>query len=712
MKNVFKIFLTDAKRLSTNVVATVVIIGLAIIPSLYAWFNILSNWDPYSEEATGNLCVAVASDDMGMSIEDFKINVGDIIIDNLKENKSIKWVFTDSSEDAIDGVYSGDYYAALVISESFSQDIISFMGGDLEHPTINFYENQKKNAIAPKITSKVKTTLQDEVNGAFVSALAEAVLSVSNVVVADRNGENLTTFTIDKLYDLDGDLTACLTIIDSYVSLIDATSSVMDASKQITDELDSLKETGKSMTNAARATTDAAESTIDSASDMVNSILSDTNADLSFLSDAAKSLGESIEDVGTITNTEITTLQTTLSAIQNAYNVAIADVRTINPQINSNATKIDDDFTTINNDFELLKNTSDKTSKDARKIIDATQKDIEECQNQIEALSKTYKNSVKPQLKGSVNSIQKSLLEVENLLNYSSQSIENLANILHSYPDMMKMGKGNLSQTRAEVAKLQIDLRDIISDMEGLEENEQYKMLTKLIETDPEVIADFISDPVELNKEAIYGVDYNGSAMAPFYIILSIWVGGLILVAIIKTKVKPIPGLTNVKPWQKFLGRYIVFFLIGQLQTLITVLGAFFYVGIQCEHPILLWLGCSLSSMAFTLLQYALTFSFGSVGEAIAVILMVIQVAGSGGTFPVEVLPKVFQVLYKYMPFAYGMNSLREAIAGLYEYDYLWYMLGLIVYIGISILIGMIGMNSKKFEKFVERELDKQDVIG
>ena len=113
----------DARRLYTNVVAVVVIMGLAVIPSLYAWFNILSNWDPYSEEATSNISVAVASDDLGISIDDAKLNIGDKIIANLKENKAIHWVFTDTSEDAINGVYSGEYYAALVVNERFSEDI-------------------------------------------------------------------------------------------------------------------------------------------------------------------------------------------------------------------------------------------------------------------------------------------------------------------------------------------------------------------------------------------------------------------------------------------------------------------------------------------------------------------------------------------------------------------------------------------------------------
>ena len=169
MHNIIRVFLSDARRLSTNVVAMVVIMGLAVIPCLYAWFNIFSNWDPYGQAATSQLSVAVASSDEGVEFETARVNVGNKVIDNLKANKSIKWVFTDTADEAVDGVRSGKYYAALVIDKNFTRDMVSFLGGNPEHPQIQYYENEKKNAIAPKITGKVKTTVQGEVNSSFVS---------------------------------------------------------------------------------------------------------------------------------------------------------------------------------------------------------------------------------------------------------------------------------------------------------------------------------------------------------------------------------------------------------------------------------------------------------------------------------------------------------------------------------------------------------------
>ena len=136
MRNIFKIFFADVKRISTNVVAVVVILGLCILPSLYAWFNILSNWDPYGPSATRNLKIAVASDDEGVTILGNSVNVGSSVISALESNTTMGWVFTDTTDEAIDGVYDGSYYAALIIPENFTEDMISFLGGEVDHPDV------------------------------------------------------------------------------------------------------------------------------------------------------------------------------------------------------------------------------------------------------------------------------------------------------------------------------------------------------------------------------------------------------------------------------------------------------------------------------------------------------------------------------------------------------------------------------------------------
>ncbi|MDD5867554.1 MAG: YhgE/Pip family protein, partial [Lachnospiraceae bacterium] len=247
MSNIIRIFISDARRLATNVVAIVVIMGLTVIPCLYAWFNIFSNWDPYGPKATGKLQVAVASSDSGTDIETFHLNIGSLVIDNLKQNKTINWQFPKDSNKAIEGVRSGKYYAALIIDKDFTANMISFLGGDPRHPAISYYENEKKNAIAPKITGKVKTTVQEEVNHAFISTLASTLVQVSNYAVSTNQKDQLTGNALLRMKQMDQDLTVLTTVLDSYMSLIDSAKSLSDASAAVTEELGKIADNGRLM---------------------------------------------------------------------------------------------------------------------------------------------------------------------------------------------------------------------------------------------------------------------------------------------------------------------------------------------------------------------------------------------------------------------------------------------------------------------------------
>lgn len=712
MMNIIRIFTSDAKRLATNVVASVVIMGLAVLPCLYAWFNIMSNWDPYGEESTANLSVVVASCDQGIEIQGMELNVGSMVVSNLKENKTIGWVFVDTEEEAVDGVESGDYYAALVIDESFSEDMISFLGGDIENPTITYYENEKKNAIAPKITGKVKTTVQEEINSAFVSTMAETILEMSEYVVTTDSSGNITSSVKDKLESMETDLTTYITIVESYIAIIDSANSLMDATDSVTDQLDSIMETGRSMANSADAAADSASSSIDTVSDMVTLSLDDVSHQMTKLADAVDDMLTTIQNTGDATTESVQAIKVAVETLQTSFNTAMDGVTTTNSKIEEQKAAVNTDFDKIEADLDTLANASTTTSADAKAIAKQLQSDFDACETSVNSLKRTYQDTVDPQLTSTMNSIQNSINEIQQILNYSSDSISDVTGALNSYPDMLSFSKESLESTRDDALEMQSKLQELIADMNDIESNSQYNILMSLIESDPELIADFISSPVNLDEEPIYAMENNGSATAPFYVILSIWFGALILIAIVHTGLKTNPGCRNLMNYQKFFGRYIFFYLMGQLQTIITVLGCLLYVGIQCDHPLMFWFAASFTSFTFTIFMYSLAYAFGNVGEAVAVVLMVIQVAGSGGTFPVEVLPKVFQYLYKYMPFAHGMNAIREAIAGTHGNDYWMYLGEMTVYIGVALLFGLvISIPCQRLMKKIEESKERTDLL-
>ena len=175
MKKSFRIFRRDLSRLMHNRAAILVTIGVCLLPSLYAWFNIAANIDPYGN--TSGIKIAVANNDTQATDQDITINAGQEILDNLKENKQLGWVFT-SEKKAVDGVKSGKYYAAIVIPKDFSSSLLSILSGNLKTPKLDYYINEKANAIAPKITSSGASTIQEEINSTFSAVASESVSSV------------------------------------------------------------------------------------------------------------------------------------------------------------------------------------------------------------------------------------------------------------------------------------------------------------------------------------------------------------------------------------------------------------------------------------------------------------------------------------------------------------------------------------------------------
>lgn len=694
MRNVFKVFRRDAKRIWTNVVALVVIMGLAVIPSLYAWFNILSNWDPYGSASTRNLKVAVATEDQGADLDGARLNIGDIVIDKLKSNQSIGWVFVDKAETAREGVTSGQYYAALVIDRDFSTNMLSFIGGQLNHPQIYYYENEKKNAIAPKITGKVKTTVQEEVNKAFVSSLAQGLLSAGKYISNTDGKTPLTDAALEHLKQMDSDMTTSIGVINAYISLADSADQVKKASEALSKELQRISGDSRSKLRAAKERAESQQSQSSGSSQAGQKTADYIESQLAGVSDYLETLQNQLADGQELAEPKINQLETLLDGLHSQINGALSAVH-LPARLQARLDTFNQRYQTLRDRLEGMK----AAARSGQSTLILSKQAADDC-GQLLASSREiledYQSQVKPKISASMDSIRNSMAEAGRLLSDAGANIDAVNKILASYPDLSGAAKGDLITTRDHLSQMQGKLRDLINQVSELRSSDQYSMLIKLIESDPDLVADFISSPVGLKSESAYPIANNGSAMAAFYVILAIWVGALIQVAILRPRQKHPGEIPGVKPRHEFWGRYLIFFLLGQVQTLIIVLGTLFYVRIQVQSRLLFWLSAAVASLVFTLLLYALTYAFGAVGEAVGVVIMVVQVAGSGGTFPIEVLPRIYKILYPFMPFRYGINALRECVGGFYSNAYaidLLHLLGfvppaLVIGLGISRIIG------------------------
>ena len=703
MITIFRVFLSDVKRLRSNVVAIVIIMGLSIIPALYAWFNIMSNWDPYGTSATSQMKVAVCSQDSGVEIGSLSLNVGDEVITGLKENTTIGWVFTASKDEALEGVNSGDYYAALIVPESFTTDFISFLGGDPKNPTIAYYENSKKNAIATKITGKAKTAVQEQVNQKVISTLTE-VLTESGKILAenDENGVDIVVSTADQLDELDSSLQTYVNILNTFSLVTASASDLAESAQSLLINTQGIFDSGQDSVSNMQSSVLSSAQTADTVSSLIGISLDSVEQDLTLLSDQMDTLtvGDSFDSIRNQVDTAKTMSKSTISVLKDIFG-----------ETDQYVSAVDKSFKQLNTDLTAFKKDANVTAQSLKHLKRTIKADIKDCKNSIRKIRNTYQYQVQPDVSRSVLRMEQALIQTGKMLNNIESSFGTIDRALESYQTTLDSGTDDITATKDYIVSLQSDIRKLSKSLRALSGDEQYNEMMDLLKNDPTLMASFMASPVSMETKAVYPIETYGSAMAPFYTVLAIWVGVLILVALIHVKVAPVENL-KVRPWQAYFGRYITFFLIGQAQTAITVLGDLFYVDIQCPHPFLFWLASAASSFVFTLLIYSLTVAMGNVGEAVAVIVMVIQVAGAGGTFPIEVLPEVYQMIYKFLPFTYCMNALRECVGGVYKNDYWMDLRALGIYILISLFIGLVvAVPLRRLNKVIERSKEKSKVM-
>lgn len=714
MNKILKVFTNDMKKISTNVIAVVIILGLSILPSLYAWFNIFSNWDPYGPSSTGNIKVAVVSDDAGAEISGLEINIGATVVEALQANNTIGWVFTDNSDETIEGVKAGDYYAALVIPETFSEDMVSFLTGDLEHPQIIYYENGKKNAIAPKITQKAQKTVRQQVNATFISTLAESAMKAGNVISAtDSDGVSIADTMTEKLTALSSDMDTYINILSSFKGIMDSAQSIISTTKIMLPSLDTVLDSSKTSLSSMQTMVNSSTNTVNTVSDMMLSSLDMIDGTLIMISNVVNSDLSSAQTVSTIVLNGIGAVNNMIPYAKEIFNSSVAGIEAKGDE------KINSQINTIRGQFDLVKSDADHVGSssavavaNSNDLIDKIQAELEHCSNDIAVLKDTYSSSVKPQLSSTVTNAQAALNTTVNALSSFNLNLGSTDNVLTGYSDTLADGNTNLDTTLELAKELSDYIKTLTENMSELSDNENYNKLIEVMDSNPELLGEFASSPVSLDTVRIYPIENYGSAMAPFYTVLALWVGALILVAIIHVKVHPIPGVSGICPRHAYFGRYMLFFLVGQLQTLITVLGDLHFIGIQCEHPVMFWFAGAMCSFVFTLFIYSLTVALGNIGEALAVVVMVVQVAGAGCTFPIETLPKVFHSLYNYLPFQFGMNAMKEAIAGLYENSYWTYIAKLSVYLLVSLFIGLVGaIPFRKLNKIIDKNKEKSGIM-
>ena len=706
MRNIWMVFLSDCRKLSKNVVAMVIIIGLVILPSLYAWFNIFSNWDPYGNDATSMMKVSVFSEDEGADLSGLSLNVGEKILGALEANDMINWTICTSKEEAVEGVKSGDCYAALIVTKDFSKNLLAFLTGDPVKPVIRYYQNGKKNAIATKITSKVENTIQNKIATTFVATIGEYLSKFAGLLTGKDNlAETLKDDSAGKSDDLQSSLDSLVILLNSFKTLAASTGGTVETAESILPALDASVRAAKEEAAVVKDGLKISRSTVKSVKSLIDGAFDTLIAEVNALTAQASLLSANIDKEQ---------IKKAIDSFQTKFEKDLTPVKEFDLGDKEIVIEVETHYEILLEELEKFKGAASLAVDDVEALKDLLETEsaalitaLYEAKSSFDEKAASVIGKVIKSLGKVVSEAQSALAEAEGLLPGFSEKLSGLKETLDS-------GAGSMDEAIAYVNSLKSKIASLDRTINEITSSKSYRNLEELLSSDPERVLEFLESPVSLDEVAFYEIETYGSAMAPFYTVLALWIGALILVAILKVRVKDEPEFlaANVKPWQKFFGRYLTVFVIGQAQTLLCVLGNLIYIGIQCRQPVLFVLASVVTSFAFTALMYSLTVAFGNIGQAIAVIVLVLQVAGSGGTFPVQVLPPLYQAIYKALPFTYSLDAMRECVGGLYGLDYLKDLGILMLYVVLALLIAALLIKPfKKLNRKMDQSKEKSGIM-
>lgn len=710
VKKAFQIFKRDILRLLKNPVALVITIGVCVIPSLYAWYNIVANWDPYGN--TANIKVAVANNDQGTSNEYVgELNAGDETVSKLKENDQLGWVFTDADA-AVEGVKSGEYYAAIIIPDDFSTNLTSMLTGTFTQPQLEYYCNEKKNAIAPKVTDTGAQTVEEQINETFVATVSETLVEKIQNAAGDLDAQGAETQG-GILENVQRSNQALQDVRDALAGMQKTIATSKEAGAKADETLSALSGQIPSLVNAL----DKGDALLASARTSSRNFASSLNTTLSH---GLTQMGKASSNA----NVAVGKLSGAISAAGGKVDGALADVQMVINDVN----RIIIDIREITGiDSGLVLSALEEQLAELQTLKDALQDQSTDIQNSagaiagavssldsatqqgisaMEGVQQDMASTVLPQLSQGMDSFSEVSGDLTGVVASLEPTIAQARGVLSQLTTTLDQASSTMSQADSSLEKLQGTLSTAANDVAALRASESLDKLDEILGASSADLADFMSSPVTLTTKAVYPVSNYGSGVAPFYTNLALWVGGCVLIAIIKLEVDG-EGIGAFTATEGYFGRWLLLVVLGFVQAFIVCCGDL-VLGMQCLRPELFVLAGIFTSFVYVNIIYALASAFKHIGKALVVILVIVQIPGSSGMYPIEMMPDFFQYLHPLLPFTYGISAMRETIGGMYGMDYAINLGVLAVFLAVALFIGvklrtlMLNLNLL-FDKELER---------
>ena len=724
MKKIWQVYLSNLKHVFSNRVAFLIVLVLCILPSLYAWFYLKSSRDPYGN--TKGLKIAVVNEDLGVVFRDQRVNIWADVVNELKTNDSIWWVFVDS-QIAQEGMRLGKYYASIVIESWFSEKMVSLLDEFPRHPEIHYTVNEKINAIAPKITAKGASSIKENIQKSFLDSLNRVLMEKLNLIGFDlKNSKQSVYSLIDFVHDARTSLDHLDQKIDKMLELSyrsrfrleEMYGKVPEVKTNINDVQSTLSKSSLLAQNSLNFLNTTPEKIKGYKSDL-QTIANDIDGEFSRILDKADQKNQNFAQ-------DLQRINPKLSQLEQQVGNQAASLQQVRLLISSLfpgapiLTKLDAaiaNLNTVSSKSSSLRGTLSSVQSEVQQTIDFsrdTQKAItslrDDMRTTLDEVHTNYQNDIEPLL-------TEVLKEIDTL---SQQGTEKLDTLEKKLPQVEKNIDWGIEILNTEIEKirsfqdklpkLQSSVHVIDNQLQKLKKSWKVEELIQLATLNPRRFSDFVSEPVELVENKLFSIPNYGSAMSPFFTTLAIWVGSLLSISLFTTKTRE-KAFQNFKSYQKYLGKRLFFLTIALLQGIVVSLWDMWLLDAYVANPRAFFFASLRVALVFSMIVYTTVSTFWSAGKAIVIIFLVLQLSGAGGTFPIELSGAFFQSINPFLPFTYAIAAMREAVGGVVWEIYLPNLIILLGFFGVFLLLGLfvkplIASKVERFEsKFSESEL-------
>ncbi|MGK0699329.1 YhgE/Pip family protein [Priestia flexa] len=727
-----------------------IIVGLLFVPFLYNVIFLSAYWDPYGK--TDQIPVAVVNEDKGATLDGKELHVGDDFVENLKDNDTFDWRFT-NKEEALEGLKDEKYYLVLELPRNFSENATTLMDEDPKKMKFVYHTNAGKNYSGAQIGSNAVTKINEQIKEEVTKQYAETVFD-SFKEVADglqeasdgagkiEDGSKTLRDNLKKLAD------STVTFEEGVTKLASGISDANKGAKTINENqvklasgLGELTDAGGKLETASGELKGGAVA-ID---DGLNQLEGKLPAFVGGLNQLEQKLPEFVSGLNEA-NTKVNEVAKKIEQKKQEINAVKEKIDSAQEAFDTRQQQIVNSINENENipDEEKQKLIDEITKLSSEQFMEQQQAQVNELKaqvDQVQVLADGLKelSAAGGQIQGAVTDLSDASKQIQSGVTELSNGATKLASGQEEFNKNFTTFNNKLGEASEGANKLAEGTKDLVSGLgeldkggsqlvSGTKELEEgsgklYDGSSELAEGTSELHSSLqegandakevnpndktysmFASPTDLQDDKQNNVDKYGVGLTPYILCIGLFAGALMFSSVYSLKD---PAITPTSGLAWFLSKFSVIAFMAVFQSILVATVLLWGLDLHVTSVWRFYVFTIITGLTFFTLVLFLTTALGKVGQFLTFIMLLLQIGGSSGTFPKALVPEFFQVINPFLPMTYAIRGFREIISVGDDYGFAWSqagVLGIFALVFIILTIIVFSLNVRKFRKVNEDE--------